>query len=122
MVHQIGAVLYILWGVLHLAAAGQGFRLASGADAGEIKGRLYQNAWHLLTISLAVIGVAVALNWTNSETGYWINLALASAADVGFILFILMPGHIRLFPGVIGPVLWVLAAGVSTYALFGGGA
>ena len=54
------------------------------------------------------------MNWHNSATGYWINLAAVSAADIGFILFVLLPGHIALWPGVLGPVVWILAVVFST--------
>ena len=46
--------------------------------------------------------------------GYWINLITVSATDIGFIWFILVPGYLSLWPGVLGPVFWVLGAIFAT--------
>ncbi len=114
MFHQIGAALYVLWGVLHLSAAADGVRLARTVDDGPVRGRLMQNAWHLAVFSVTAMAVAVTMNWHNSVTGYWINLVAVSACDIGFILFVLLPKRIPLFPGLVGPVIWLLAAAFST--------
>jgi len=58
--------------------------------------------------------MAVWLNWRNSKMGYWINLIAISATDVGFILFVLMPGYLPLWPGVLGPVFWVFGMFFAT--------
>ena len=115
---QIGAVLYLLWGFLHFYAAYQVYKLGSGQAAGMVRGRLYQNAWNLALLAVVVIVVAVVFNWQNSPTGYWINLVTASMTDVGFIVFILLPGYIPLRSGLPGPVLWILALIFSTLAMF----
>ncbi|MGE0045761.1 MAG: hypothetical protein AB7J28_06890 [Hyphomonadaceae bacterium] len=117
MLHRIGAVLYFLWGALHLAAAAEGFRAALALDADAIQARLLQNSWNLAFFALASMAIAVALNWRNNAWGYWINLIMVSAADIGFVLFVLAPGHIAMVPGVFGPVLWMLAAIFSTLGL-----
>ncbi|MBI1209987.1 MAG: hypothetical protein GC190_00870 [Alphaproteobacteria bacterium] len=117
MFYKIGAVLYVLWGVVHIGAAADGFRLARTVDAELVRARLMQNAWHLGTFAIAAIAVGVTLNWTNSETGYWVNLIAVSVADIGFVLFVWGPRHIPVFPGIIGPVLWLLAAAFSTLGI-----
>jgi hypothetical protein len=114
MFYKIGAALYALWGVLHLLAAVEGYRLAATVEAGAVQGRLMQNAWNIGFFALVALVVAVTMNWHNSTTGYWINLIAVSAADIGFILFVLLPGHIALWPGVLGPVVWILAVVFST--------
>jgi hypothetical protein len=40
---------------------------------------------------------------------------VVSAADIGFIIFVLAPGNIAFFPGVLGPVFWILAAVFSSH-------
>jgi hypothetical protein len=117
MFHKIGAVLYALWGALHLLAAFEGYRLATSVDAGAVQGRLMQNAWNIGFFALVALVVAVTMNWQNSPTGYWINLIAVSAADIGFILFVLLPGHIAVWPGILGPVVWILAVIFSTIGL-----
>ncbi len=114
---RIGSVLYILWGVLHIVAASKVFALAQTLEQGMIQGRLYQNAWNLLFFALFGIVVAVLYNWKNNKTGYWLNLVVVSAGDIGFIITILLPGYLPLFPGSLGPILWLLALTFSTIAI-----
>ncbi len=117
MTHRIGAALYILWGILHIAAAWEIYRLARDVVAGPVHGRVLQAAFYLLAFSIAAILVAVVLNLKNNRAGYWINLVMVSVADIGFIVFVLLPGHAPVWPGLIGPVLWLLAAVFSTLGI-----
>ncbi len=114
---RIGAVLYILWGILHIVAAYKVFVLAQTLEQGMIQGRLFQDAWNLLFFALFGIVVAVLYNWKNSKNGYLLNLVVVSAGDIGFILTVLLPGYLPLFPGSLGPILWLLALTFSTIAI-----
>jgi hypothetical protein len=82
-----------------------------------VQGRVFQNAFNLMFFSISAIAVAVTLNWRNSVWGYWINFATVGIADIGFILFVIVPGHMAAWPGILGPVFWVLATIFSTMAL-----
>jgi hypothetical protein len=117
MMYQTGAVLYILWGLLHLFAAFQVFKLGSRLEPGMVQGRIYQNALNLACFAIIVIVIAVVYNWENSALGYWLNLVLVSITDIGFIIYILMPGYLPLRPGILGPVLWILATVFSTLGI-----
>ena len=114
---KIGAVLYVIWGLLHIKAAMDGFSLAASVDPGLIRGKLNQGAWDLLFFALASIVIAIIFNWKNDTKGYWINLTLVSIADIGFIIFVLIPGYISIFPGILGPVFWVSAAVFSSIGI-----
>ena len=116
---RIGAVLYILWGFFHLIAACQEFALGAGLEPGLVRGKIYQGGWNLLFIALASIGIVVAFNWKNSKLGYWLNLALISLADIGFLIFIFLPGYVNLATGLIGPFFWVTGAIFSTMGIRG---
>ena len=111
---KLGAVTYVLWGLLHIQAARFVYVLGQSLEPGIIQGRIYQDAWNLLFFAIFGIVVAVTLNWTNSRLGYWLNLVVVSAADIGFIITIMMPGYIPLVPGGLGPLLWVVALAFST--------
>jgi len=112
---QIGALFYVAWGVLHLYAAYQVYsKLGVRQPAGMLQGRIYQSAWNLACFALAAIGVALVSNWFNSPLGFWLNLALTSVTDIGFLLFIIWPKYLPLWPGLLGPALWVLALLFST--------
>jgi hypothetical protein len=114
---KLGAVTYVLWGLLHIQAARLVYMLGQTLEPGMVQGRIYQGAWNLLFFALFGIVVAILLNWKNSRLGYWLNLVVISAADIGFIVAILMPGYVPLIPGGIGPLLWVLALVFSTLGI-----
>ena len=114
---RLGAVFYILWGLVHILAGLSNFQLGSQQSVGEIQGRLFQNGWNLLFIALASILIAGILNWKNSRLGYWLNLLLVSISDVGFILFLLIPGYSK---DLVGPILWILGALFSTIGILKG--
>ena len=114
---KLGAVTYVLWGLLHIQAARLVYMLGQTLEPGMVQGRIYQGAWNLLFFALFGIVVAILLNWKNSRLGYWLNLVVVSAADIGFIVAILMPGYVPLIPGGIGPLLWVLALVFSTLGI-----
>ena len=117
MMHRIGAVMYLIWGALHVNAALKFYQLGDTLDPGMVQGRLFQGAWNLLFFAVVAILVAVLFNWRNSRFGYWINLITVSVTDIGFILFILVPGYLTLWPGVLGPIFWVLGIIFATIGL-----
>lgn len=114
MIHRIGAVIYVLWGVLHINAALKVYQLGETLELGMVQGRLFQSAWNLLFFAVVAMVVAALFNWRNSRWGYWINLVTVSATDVGFILFILIPGYLSPWPGALGPLFWVLGVIFAT--------
>ena len=114
---RIGAALYILWGLLHIVAAYKVFLLGKTIEQGMVQGRLFQDAWNLLFFAIFGIIVAIIYNWKNDKVGYWLNLVVLSAGDIGFIITILLPGYLPLFPGAIGPIVWLLALTFSTIAI-----
>jgi hypothetical protein len=115
---RTGSILYILWGVLHIVAAFKVYILGQTLDPDMVQGRVLQDAWNLLFFALFGIVVAIKYNWHNSKLGYWLNFVVISAGDIGFIIFLLIPGYVPLVPGALGPLLWLLALGFSTAALY----
>jgi hypothetical protein len=49
--------------------------------------------------------------------GFWMNLILVSVADIGFIIFVLVPGYISLIMGIWGPVFWIAAVIFSSLGI-----
>ncbi len=86
-------------------------------ESGLLQGRIYQDAFYLLFFALFGIVVAVMFNWKNSKLGYWLNLVVISVGDIGFIITVLMPGYIPLFPGSLGPILWLIALTLTTISM-----
>lgn len=116
-ISKIGAVLYIIWACLHLLAASSVYVLGRSLDSSMVQGRVLQDAWNLLFFSIIAISVAATLNCRNSVWGYWIDLATVGIADTGFIFFVVVPGYTPVWPGIVGPVFWVLATIFSTIGL-----
>ena len=111
---RLGAVAYVVWGLLHIQAARLVYALGETLEPGIVQARIYQGAWNLLFFALFGIIVAVFLNWKNSRIGYWLNLVVVSAADLGFIITVLIPGYVPLLPAGLGPFLWVVGLVFST--------
>ena len=82
---KIGAIFYILWGILHFQAAWGIYKLGAAQGPGMVQGRLWQDSFFLFLISVATIFVAVKYNWKNRPLGYWLNLFIVSIEDLLFI-------------------------------------
>ena len=115
---RTASILYVIWGVLHIVAAFKVYTLGQSLEPGMVQGRIYQDAWNLLFFAVFGIAVAIKHNWRNSKLGYWLNLVVVSAGDIGFIIAILIPGYLPLVPGALGPLLWLLALAFSTAAIY----
>lgn len=118
--HKIGAVLYVVWGILHLIAGVKVYALAETlpVELAMVRGRVFQDAWNLLLLALLAVVIAITMNWKNDRTGYWLNLLIVGISDIGFIIFIVMPGLLPLWPeGMLGPVVWLLALLFTTVGI-----
>jgi hypothetical protein len=113
---RIGAIFYVLWGVFHLIAARSVYDLAETIEPGMTQGRIMQCAFYLLFFALFGIVVALTSVWRNSRQGYWMNGVLIAIADIPFILFVLIPGYMPWWPGLVGPLLWTLAFLFTSFA------
>ena len=114
---RIGAVLYVLWGLLHYNAAYGLYQFALSKPLTIERGELQQLAFYLASFATAGI-VFATLNWRNSRLGFWCNAVVISIADIPFILFVLVPGYMPVWPGIVGPVLWLLGWFFTTLAYF----
>lgn len=139
---KIGAVLYLLWGLLHVLG---GFLMlnASSVDMGSYlqvlmgeQGALANisttseiatsatmqvfayHAFNLTWLGVLVSVVAVVSNWKNQASGFWFNLALVGLIDLGLIVYMVVPGVIPSSdPWWLGPVLYVVAVIFSAIGL-----
>jgi hypothetical protein len=114
---KLGAASYVVWALLHFQAAWGVYQLGRHLGPSMVQARLFQSAWNLACFSVAAIGVALALNWRNHRWGYWINLGVIGVADVGFIIFVLLPGYLRPWPGLLGPLVWLVGLALTTVGL-----
>lgn len=117
---RLAAAAYVLWGILHLYSAYDVFTLGQSLERGAVQGRVFQDAWNLTFFALFGAIVGIKFVWHNNKLGYWLNLVVVSAGDIGFIVTMLVPGIVPLVPGGLGPLLWLIAAGLSTIAYLSG--
>jgi hypothetical protein len=106
---KLGAALYVSWGLLHFTAAYSVYQLAQNSPASMAQGRLMQTAFYLVAFAVTGIVLAITLNWRNDRLGFWANGVTIGIADIPFILFVLIPGYMPWWPGLLGPALWVAA-------------
>jgi hypothetical protein len=78
-----------------------------------------QTAFYLAAFAAAAIIFAITLNWRNNQFGFWINAVMVGIADIPFILFVLVPGYVPWWPGLLGPLLWIAAFFFTTLARVG---
>lgn len=118
---RLGAALYVLWGIMHFDAAYGVYQLAQTSPLAIEHGRLEQLAFYLA--SFATAGIALAtLNWRNSHLGFWSNAIVIGIGDIPFILFVLVPGYLPVWPAILGPALWIAAlacTGIAQIAMSG---
>jgi hypothetical protein len=112
---RIGAVLYVLWGLVHYNAAYGVYQLAQSTPLTIEHGRLEQLAFYLASFATAGI-VLATLNWRNSPLGFWSSAIIIGIGDIPFILFVLVPAYVPVWPGIEGPVLWVAALACTAIA------
>lgn len=111
---KIGAVFYVLWGVLHIYASFQVSGLASTLANGMVRGRIMELVWIMFLAGATAIVVGAWLNWKNDKVGFWLNAVVVSAVDIAFIFTVLVPGYAPLVPGGLGPLLWIIALAFTT--------
>jgi len=115
---RVGAALYVGWGVLHLIAARGIYELASSIPDGLAHARLKQGGLDLGLFAVQAMAVAVVLNWRNDRIGYWLNIIVVGAVDLGYVVLVIVPGYVpaSLIPFA-GPIIYVIGAMFSTAGL-----
>lgn len=123
------AVLWVVWGLVHalvgiltlLQEPSSGF--AAIADAVEpqavaadyhaaVSGVLNQHAWNLLWFGVVTIVGAVFI-WRGTLTAIWVTGIVGGLADLGYLLFLDLPGFVRFFPGTVMTVISASAIALS---------
>ena len=116
----IAAGLYVLWGLLHvgLGTAMAWDALASGPPRDELAAESAMFFLCAIVFGAQAIAVAVVLVRRNDRVGHWLNLCVLGAVDAAFVAVLVVPGHVDLAGGLSGPLVWCLAAAVSTAARY----
>lgn len=125
---QAGAVMYVLWGILHIvvgaiplisllnqgpAAMFSFYNLeidpaAVDAQWQHAANLVAEHAVELIAFGIMAIIVALALNWKNDPLGFWLNFIVLGLVDLAFVLGEMVPGTVPVGQTIIGPALYVL--------------
>ncbi len=129
---KIAAVLWIIWGLVHAVAGGivlssdasAGFAaIADAVDAATIAtdfnpavgGILNQHGWNLLWFGIVTV-VGGGLIWRGSVTAIWVSALVGGLADLGYFMFLDLPGYVNFFPGTLMTIVSGSAIVLSFWA------
>lgn len=114
---KIAAGLWVIWGLVHLLAgvivltsdAQGGFAaIADAVDpatlahdyAPAVGGILNQHGWNLAWFGVATV-LGAGFIWRGSLTAIWVTGMVGGMADLGYLLFVDLPGYVHFFPGTV---------------------
>ncbi len=114
---KVGATFYLLWALLQLYVAYKLLMMGGGLEVPEVGARISQLAAYIGAAGLFVAAFSFD-NWRNTKLGYWANLAIVSAFDIGYILFVVLVIDMPFIEAWLGPALWLLALLFSSLGYF----
>lgn len=111
------AGLWVIWGIVHLLAgilvyaAGTPGGFQAIADAVDpaaldaeyhvaVGGVLNQHAWNLAWFGVATIVGAIFI-WRGNITAIWVTGMVGGLADLGYLMFLDIPGFVNFMPGTL---------------------
>ncbi len=114
---KVAAVLWVVWGLVHMFAgvivlsgdATAGVQAIADAVSPEtlrldyppaVGGILNQHGWNLGWFGLATTIGAVFI-WRKNLTAIWVTGMIGGLADLGYLLFVDLPGYVNFFPGTL---------------------
>lgn len=131
---KIAAALWVVWGAVHLFAgvivlsgdAVAGFQAIADAVAPDtlaleyppaVGGVLNQHGWNLAWFGVVTIigGVFV---WKADMTAIWVTALIGGLADLGYLLFVDVPGYVNFFPGTVMTIVSGSAIVLSFWVWF----
>ena len=122
---RTAAFLWIIWGLVHVLAAfliiptDPGTAIGNIADAVDkttllgdypepLSGILSQHGWNLGWIGVTTI-IGAILIWHHNMTAIWVTSLIGGMADIGYFVFIDLPGFANFLPGTMMTIFSALA-------------
>jgi len=75
---------------------------------------LNQHAWNLLWFGIVTIIGAVFI-WRGNRTAIWVTGMVGGLADLGYLVFLDLPGFVRFFPGTVMTLISASAVALSLW-------
>ncbi|MEM1284314.1 MAG: hypothetical protein AAGH43_02915 [Pseudomonadota bacterium] len=131
---RIATVLWVIWGTVHVLA---GFIVVTGdatagvqaiADAVDpttlvadyapaVGGILNQHGWNLAWFGIATIIGGIFI-WRGNMTAIWVTAMVGGLADLGYLIFVDLPGYVNFFPGTVMTIVSGSAIVLSFWVWF----
>lgn len=126
---RIAAALWIIWGAVHVLAA---FMIIpfepetaigniadavdkatlAGSYPAALSGILSQHGWNLGWIGATTI-IGGLLIWRGNMTAIWVSALVGGMADLGYFVFLDLPGYVNFLPGTLMTIVSASAIGLS---------
>lgn len=131
---RVAAVLWVLWGLVHVLAGVMTMSqetpaavagIADAVDAAALAPRyhdavgavIHQHGWNLAWIGLTTIACAVAM-WRGKRWGVFVAALCGGLADVGYFLFLDLGGYVHFVPGTVMTLVSGSAIALSFVATY----
>jgi len=132
---RVSGVLWVLWGLVHVLAGVMTMSLdtaaaiagiADGVDPSRLSELSYhaaagavvkQHGWNLAWIGATTI-VGGVFVWRGSRTALWVSVLVGGMADLGYFLFLDLPGHVNFVPGTVMTLISGSAVTLSAWVWF----
>ena len=129
---KTSAVLWIIWGVVHvffgvmIVTNDTGFGIQAIGDGVEIAEMTYpdvlgaimnQHGWNLGWFGIVTIVGGIFI-WRGSNTAIWVSAMVGGLADLGYFMFLDLGGYVNFFPGTVMTIVSLLAIITSFTAYY----
>jgi len=128
---KLAAVLWIIWGLVHALAgvlvlsadtAGGFQAIADAVDPALLSGPFHeatggvlgQHAWNLLWFGVVTF-IGALFIWRQNMTAIWVTAMVGGLADLGYFIFMDLPGYVNFFPGTVMTMVSGSAILISGY-------
>lgn len=132
---RISAVLWIVWGLVHMLAgtivltgdATAGVQAIADAVPPEtlamdyppaVGGILNQHGWNLGWFGAATF-IGAFFIWRGNATAIWVTATIGGLADLGYLLFVDIPGYVNFVPGTVMTIVSGTAIVLSFWVWLG---
>ena len=129
---KVSAILWVIWGLVHVLAgfivmssyASGGFQaIADAVDPdlleadyhAAVAGVLNQHGWNLAWGGAATI-IGAGFIWRENTTAIWVTAMVGGLLDIGYLLFIDIPGFVHFIPGTLMTIVSGSAVALSFWA------
>ncbi|HKI60040.1 MAG TPA: hypothetical protein VKA23_03300 [Mariprofundaceae bacterium] len=126
------AVLWIVWGLVHVAfgvmiisgdtgsgiqAIGDGVELAKINYPDVLGAIMNQHGWNLIWFGVAT-SVGAIFIWKGSITAIWVSAMVGGLADLGYFIFLDLGGYVNFVPGTVMTIISLSAILLSAGTYF----